>query len=216
MKALVCEMCGSQDLVKQDGMYVCQNCGTKYDPEEAKKLLVEVKIDNSAKIQNLFQIARRAYKEGNYEDSANYYQQISVDMPDNWEANFYKVLYKQRCCMIRDLPYALTAVYNNIPSTVSLILLNHDATDAEITAQITEEAVESMNFAMTARFAMGDFLQKDYDSHGDSHYYSDYAKELNTKVERLNCLLLIKTAEIRIPEMAKTKLEAYQITHAKY
>lgn len=25
MKALVCEMCNSADLVKQDGMYVCQN-----------------------------------------------------------------------------------------------------------------------------------------------------------------------------------------------
>ncbi|MBQ1728972.1 MAG: hypothetical protein II036_01280 [Oscillospiraceae bacterium] len=28
MKAIVCEMCGSQDLVKKDGMFVCQNCGT--------------------------------------------------------------------------------------------------------------------------------------------------------------------------------------------
>lgn len=37
MKALVCEMCGSQDLVKTDGMYVCQNCGTKYTVEDAKK-----------------------------------------------------------------------------------------------------------------------------------------------------------------------------------
>ena len=211
MKALVCEMCGSQDLVKQDGMYVCQNCGTKYDPEEARKLLVEVKIDNSAKIQNLYQLARRAYKEGNYEDSANYYQQISIDMPDNWEANFYKVLCKQRCCMVKDLEYALTAVYNNISSTVSLILLNHDFTNEEVSKQITEVAVETMNFAITARFAVSDFLQKDYNSHGDSQYYSDYAKELCSKVERLYCLLLIKTAEIRIPEMKQTKLEAYQI-----
>ena len=52
MKAIRCEMCESQDLVKKDGYYVCQNCGTKYDPEEAKKLLVEVpvsvKTDNSS------------------------------------------------------------------------------------------------------------------------------------------------------------------------
>ena len=46
MKAMVCEMCGSQDLVKQDGMFVCQNCGTKYSVEEAKKLLLELKIQN--------------------------------------------------------------------------------------------------------------------------------------------------------------------------
>ena len=54
MKALVCEMCGSKDLVKQDGMYVCKFCGTQYTTEEAKKLMVEVsgsvEIDNSKKL----------------------------------------------------------------------------------------------------------------------------------------------------------------------
>ena len=42
MKAIVCEMCGSNDLIKRDGVYICQNCGTKYTVEEAKNLLVEV------------------------------------------------------------------------------------------------------------------------------------------------------------------------------
>ena len=53
MKAIVCEMCGSQEFAKMDGMYVCQHCKTKYDPEEAKKLMIEVsgsvEIDNSKK-----------------------------------------------------------------------------------------------------------------------------------------------------------------------
>ena len=57
VKTIVCEMCGSNDVIKKDGLYVCQHCGTKYDPEEAKKLMVEIKIDNSAKIQNLYQLA---------------------------------------------------------------------------------------------------------------------------------------------------------------
>ena len=42
MKALVCEMCGSNDLVKQEGVFVCQSCGCKYSVEEAKKLMIEV------------------------------------------------------------------------------------------------------------------------------------------------------------------------------
>lgn len=37
MKKLVCEMCGSSDLIKQDGLFVCQYCGAKYSVEEAKK-----------------------------------------------------------------------------------------------------------------------------------------------------------------------------------
>lgn len=29
MKQLVCEVCGSNDLIKQDGVFVCQACGHK-------------------------------------------------------------------------------------------------------------------------------------------------------------------------------------------
>ena len=38
MKQMVCEMCGGTDLIKQDGVFVCQTCGTKYSIEEAKKM----------------------------------------------------------------------------------------------------------------------------------------------------------------------------------
>ena len=41
MKQLVCELCGGTDFVKQDGMFVCQSCGTKYSLEEARKMMTE-------------------------------------------------------------------------------------------------------------------------------------------------------------------------------
>ena len=41
MKQIKCEMCGGNDLVKQDGVFVCQSCGCKYTLEEARKLMVE-------------------------------------------------------------------------------------------------------------------------------------------------------------------------------
>lgn len=49
MKQIVCEVCGSNDLVKEDGCFICQYCGAKYSPEEAKRLIVEVngKVDVS-------------------------------------------------------------------------------------------------------------------------------------------------------------------------
>ncbi|MBQ9067828.1 MAG: hypothetical protein IJ131_02045 [Eggerthellaceae bacterium] len=37
----VCELCGKSDFVKQEGMFVCQGCGTKYTLEEAKKLMAD-------------------------------------------------------------------------------------------------------------------------------------------------------------------------------
>lgn len=42
MKRLVCELCGSIDLIKCDGVFVCQACGCKYSLEEAKKIMVEI------------------------------------------------------------------------------------------------------------------------------------------------------------------------------
>ena len=41
MKKLTCEMCGGTDLIKQDGVFVCQSCGCKYSVEEARKLMIE-------------------------------------------------------------------------------------------------------------------------------------------------------------------------------
>ena len=60
MKQLVCEMCGSTELIKQDGVFVCQTCGCKYSVEEAKKMIVEgtvevrgtVKVDRSSELEN--------------------------------------------------------------------------------------------------------------------------------------------------------------------
>ena len=66
MKQLTCEMCGSTDLLKQDNVFVCQTCGTKYSVEEAKKMMIEgtVNIDNSTRIQNNIKNAIRAMASG--------------------------------------------------------------------------------------------------------------------------------------------------------
>lgn len=45
MKQLTCEMCGGTDLIKQDGVFVCQSCGCKYSIEEAKKMMVEGTVE---------------------------------------------------------------------------------------------------------------------------------------------------------------------------
>ena len=47
MKQLTCEMCGSTDLIKQDGVFVCQTCGCKYSVEEAKRMMIEGTVDVS-------------------------------------------------------------------------------------------------------------------------------------------------------------------------
>ncbi len=94
MKQLTCEMCGSNDLVKQDGVFVCQSCGCKYSVEEAKKMMVEgtvevtgtVKVDSSASIENFLKMATTAHEIGNYDESKEYYSKVLEMQPTNCEA----------------------------------------------------------------------------------------------------------------------------------
>ena len=68
MKQIVCEMCGGTDLIKDEGVFVCQNCGCKYTVEEAKRMMIEgtvdvqgtVKIDNTEQINNYIALAKNA------------------------------------------------------------------------------------------------------------------------------------------------------------
>ncbi len=95
MKQLTCEMCGGTDLVKQDGMFVCQTCGTKYSVEEAKKMMIEgtvdvsgstVKVDNSASIDNYFILAESAYDSSNKKEAESYCNKILEIEPENYKA----------------------------------------------------------------------------------------------------------------------------------
>lgn len=94
MKQLTCEMCGSTELMKQDGVFVCQTCGTKYSVEEAKKMMVEgtvevagtVKVDDSSKIDNFFTMAENAYDAGNKKEAESYCNRIIEIDPNNYKA----------------------------------------------------------------------------------------------------------------------------------
>ncbi|MDR0911589.1 MAG: TFIIB-type zinc finger domain-containing protein [Methanobrevibacter sp.] len=96
MKKLECEICGSTDIIKEDGLWVCQSCGAKYSTEEAKKMMVEgtVKIDNSSKIQNLKILADRALENKQYDEGYKYYEEILFSEADNYEAIFNMSLCK--------------------------------------------------------------------------------------------------------------------------
>lgn len=71
MKQLTCEMCGNTDIVKNEGVFVCQSCGCKYTVEEARKMMVEgtvsvqgtVVIDNTEQINNFIDLAKKLKRE---------------------------------------------------------------------------------------------------------------------------------------------------------
>lgn len=89
MQAMKCDICGSNDIVKQDGLFVCQHCGTKYTVEEARKLLGYVKIDQSEENEKYLTLARRAVKNKDIDNGIKYWELIAENDPMNWEAIFY-------------------------------------------------------------------------------------------------------------------------------
>ena len=97
LKALTCEMCGSTDMIKQDGVFVCQSCGTKYSLEEAKRMMIAgtvnvagtVTVDNSAFIQKSLDNARRALGKDDWEEVEKYYNMVERESPKCIEAVFF-------------------------------------------------------------------------------------------------------------------------------
>lgn len=89
MNAIKCEICGSSELLKDNGVFVCQYCGTKYSLEEARKLLGTVKIDKSDDIENLKTLASRNLQNGDYKQASAYYEQVLRELPNDPEIVFY-------------------------------------------------------------------------------------------------------------------------------
>lgn len=182
MKQLTCEMCGSTDLMKQDGVFVCQSCGTKYSVEEAKKMMVEgtvdvtgstVKVDTSAELANLYQLARRAKTDNNSENAQKYYGQIIVKDPSSWEANFYTTYYQSMNCKIGEIGMASIRISNCEDTVFNLIKEN--VTDLDEQRKAVDEVAARL-------ISISNMLFNAYKNHYDgisaqikANYVQEYA-----------------------------------------
>ena len=148
---MICEMCNSNDLVKQDGMFVCQNCGTKYSVEEAKKLLGTVVVDKTAETEKLFVLARRGKENDDSENAAKYYEMILLENPSSWEASFYSVYFTAKACKIANIEAAANNVSNCLNSVLSLVKDNVPETDQlDIVKEIANQCVIISTLFITA------------------------------------------------------------------
>lgn len=155
--AMVCEICGSTDLVKQEGFFVCQNCGTKYTVEEARKLLGNVPTADVARpvapqqssadqeLKNLYQVARRARDDNNGETAEKYYDMIQIKDPNSWEAAFYTVYFKAMECKIAQIRSAAISV-SNCEDTVLGLIKDHVPAEEQMDA-VREVLVRSQTIA---------------------------------------------------------------------
>ena len=131
MKQLTCEMCGGTDLMKQDGVFICQTCGTKYSVEEAKKMMVEVdgtvevkgtvRVDHSDKIKNFYQLARMDIDKDSCGNAQRYYEGILLEEPTSWEAQFFVEYIKCWNSKVAEIKSAPIAYSNCLDSILNLI-----------------------------------------------------------------------------------------------
>lgn len=91
MQIIKCEMCGSNRLIKTDGVYQCEHCGTKYTPEEAKKLIISGTVEvvkGDAEKERLLSNAKKHLALGHYHTASQIYSTLIDDYPDDPRAYF--------------------------------------------------------------------------------------------------------------------------------
>lgn len=147
MKELQCELCGSTDIIKQEGLFVCQSCNTKYSLEEAKKMFNNKQPANtieSPELINLYNLARTKLDSDNFTEAWKYYQRILLIDSKSWEALFYTIYCKSKIAQLKEFTLLQSILLKNYKNI--LISIRDEITDEnkqkEIIKDVTDKTIE--------------------------------------------------------------------------
>ena len=232
MKQLTCEMCGSTELVKDGGFFICQTCGTKYSVEEAKKMMIEgtvdvqgtVKVDNSAFVEKYLANARRAKQKEDWEETEKYYNMVEQNDPTNIEAIFYSSYGKAKRSLVDADIYKRQAAFKVLQNCVSIIDDNFDMSKESEQKKIIVD-IQNDIFAMAGSSYVYNQTKNQYgvvtwtDKNQTESLFISLIDEFSTTLdniirkypidERKNCidlmLMMIKCEDFQILNMGLTK-----------
>ena len=127
MKQLTCEMCGSNDLLKQEGVFVCQTCGCKYSVEEAKRMMIEgtvevkgaVQVDKNNEIDALLKRVFMFLEEEKWKEADEYCEKVLDIDPENPEAYLGKLMVEYELSDISDITWYTPDFYEKKPELES-------------------------------------------------------------------------------------------------
>ena len=147
MKKITCEMCGSTDVLKQDGLYVCQSCDTKYTVEEARKLMIEgtvevqgaVEVKNAAQLDNLLELAQSSFDSLNYAQAENFCNQVIAIDSKNYLAWKLKG---------EAINYQITANNNRITEVYNCIMTAYEVLDPAEQEEKREEILATLRVCL--------------------------------------------------------------------
>lgn len=95
MQAIKCELCGSNQLIKENDYYQCEHCGTKYTLEEARKLIVSGTVEvvtGNAEKERLLKNAETLINLGKTSEAGSTYSKIISIYPDEVRGYVGKLL----------------------------------------------------------------------------------------------------------------------------
>lgn len=193
MEAITCELCGSHDLMKTDGCFVCQHCGVKYSLEEARRMAAHVdvsgsvvKIDATEELHHLQQLARRAREDHNCEKAQQYYEMILLQNPNSWEAAFYAIYFQVLQHSVAEIDGAFSILRNSLNS-VFLLVKSHSADDAEQGTALSEISSSILSLCNEQYDASCQRFESK-DKEGRNRHQSTYLKEVFAFLETLYAL----------------------------
>lgn len=119
---------------------------------EANMIIKSPNSSSIAKVQitvisSNYILARRALETSNFVDAARYYEQIRMEYPNDWEANFFAVYARAYKVEATDISRSMELIMNNLDITFSLIfqtcsdeeMVNVVTLILKYIAQITQE-----------------------------------------------------------------------------
>lgn len=136
-----CKVCGKTEFVKQDGMFVCLYCQSKYSIEEAKNLLINrnkdddniiseiQKFEDKEKLTNLYSLAEQAFLHQKYEEALNYYKEILIEQPNHWQPVFYTSYLQYLCTTLTlaNMGKELESLRNGFSFSVKILTEKQDS-----------------------------------------------------------------------------------------
>ena len=196
MKQLTCEMCGSTDLIKQDGVFVCQTCGCKYSVEEAKKMMIEgtvevtgtVSLDDSTvkqnKVRNFLDMANAALESGDYKGTLDYCDRALETDINSYEAWIIKAKIIGCGASPKDMKISQAIV-----AAKRAVELVPDAMKAEVADNLYRTIKEQINALLKiVHDSVGTIGGIDYTS--DIHRLMMQWKDLLTDISCLSSVLM--------------------------
>lgn len=195
MKALTCEMCGSTNLVKQDGVFVCQSCGTKYSIEEARKMMVEgtvnvqgtVKVDKTEESNNLLSLALASIESLNGEEAYAYANRALESNPSNPEAWFLKMKAVGLTAILKDLK-----VLDVVKAGNKAIELSNGEKAEAVYSYYLQKMLNDLKFCMN-QLADTESIKKIFEINSLSNFVTAAQKTLNSDTI---CSLILQQVDL--------------------